>query len=276
MLADLRELWKFRDLVWSLVVRDLTIRYKNSVLGFFWSLANPLVQVATITVIFKYILQIRIPNYSAYVLCAFLPWMFFQMTLSDAGESVLRHHDLLKKVYFPREVLPISVVLSNLVHLVLAFGVFFVYLLWLGVKVQPGWALLPLVVLVQVLLMLGLSFFVSALSVFYEDIRYLVGVGTSLFFYFCPIIYLSEQILFSQRIPAHLRSRIWEVYHWNPVATLIETYRQLLIPPFSGAGFPDVPVSARFLAIAVIISCLCATAGYAYFNARKWQFAERP
>lgn len=275
MLSDLKELWNYRDLVRSLVVRDLTVRYKNSVLGFFWSLANPLVQVATITIIFKYVLAVRIPNYSAYVLCAFLPWMFFQLALSDAGESVVRQYDLLRKVYFPREALTIASVIANLIHLLLALGVFFVYLLVLGVAVEPGWLLLPVCVLFNFCLVLGLAFFVSALSVFYEDMRYLVGVATNLFFYFCPVIYVTEQILFSPKIPAGLRERIWEVYHWNPMATYIEGYRQLLLPRFTGAGLTDYPLAARHILLAGGVSVLLLIAGYAYFNARKWQFAER-
>lgn len=275
MLQDIRELWRYRDLVRSLVIRDLTIRYKNSVLGFFWSLANPLVQVAIITIIYKYVLQIGIPNYSAYVLCAFLPWMFFQMSLSDAGESVARQYDLLRKVYFPREALAIASVLANLIHLFLAFGVFFVYLLWLGVSIQTGWLLLPLVVLVNLAFVMGLAFFVSALSVFYEDMRYLVGVSTSLFFYVCPVIYVTEQIR-NKMIPLKLQPVIWEVYHWNPMAVFIEGYRQLLLPPFHLKELQDVPVEPRYMIISVIISLVTLAGGYAFFNARKWQFAERP
>ncbi|MCC6483806.1 MAG: ABC transporter permease [Armatimonadetes bacterium] len=275
MLEDLRELWRYRDLVRSLVMRDLTVRYKNSVLGFFWSLANPLVQVATITIIYKYVLQIGIPNYSAYVLCAFLPWMFFQMSLSDAGESVARQYDLLRKVYFPREALAIASVFANLIHLLLAFGVFFVYLLWLGVSIQAGWLLLPVVILANLAFVMGLAFFVSALSVFYEDMTYLVGVSTSLFFYMCPVLYVTEQIR-NKMIPQHWQPIIWEVYHWNPMAIFIEGYRQLLLPPFHAKNLNDLPIEPRYIVISVVLSVAVLIAGYAFFNAKKWQFAERP
>lgn len=276
MVNSLKELWAYRDLVKVLVSRDLTIRYKNSVLGFFWSLANPLVQVATITIIFKYVLEIQIPNYSAYVLCAFMPWLFFLMSLADAGESIQKHHDLLKKTYFPREVLPIAAVIANLIHLVLAMGVFFVYLLVLGVAVQVGWLLLPFLLILHFFFNLGLAFFVSAAAAFYDDVRYLVGVATGLFFYFCPVIYLSEQILFSKRIPENLRGPIWEVYHWNPMATFLELYRQLLLPPFISEDIQDVCVLPHHLAIAVGVTVILAVGGFLYFNARKWKFAERP
>ena len=108
MIARVREVVGYRELIRNLVIRDLKVRYKNSVLGFFWSLANPLLQVATITIIFKYVLNIGIPNYSAYLLCAFLPWTFFQMSVLDASQSILQHGDLVKKIYFPREIFPLA------------------------------------------------------------------------------------------------------------------------------------------------------------------------
>jgi ABC-type polysaccharide/polyol phosphate export permease len=124
MFAEIRELLRYKDLVKQLVKRDLKIRYKNSVLGFFWSLLNPLIQVATITIVVKYILGLEIANYSAYLLAAYLPWAFFQMALLDSSQILIAHRDLLRKVYFPREALPLSAVLSNLVHFALALVVF--------------------------------------------------------------------------------------------------------------------------------------------------------
>src|SRR3990172_686447 len=167
MLSELRELVRYRDLLAQLVVRDLKVRYKNSILGFFWSLASPLVQVATITVVVKYVMQVEIPNYSAYLLVAFLPWMFLQMSLMDASQSVLAHHDLLKKVYFPREVLPLSMVIANLIHFLLALVVFFIYLLIIHAPIVATWWLLPVLVVIELLLVTGLSLFVSCMNVFY-------------------------------------------------------------------------------------------------------------
>jgi len=109
-------------------VRDLKVRYKNSALGFFWSLLNPLVQVVTITLVIKYVMNLNIPNYSAYLLVAYLPWVFFQMALLDSSQIILHHRNLLRRVYFPREVLPLSAVVANLIHFVLALVVFFAYL----------------------------------------------------------------------------------------------------------------------------------------------------
>src|SRR5438067_5070387 len=128
LLADLKELWRYRELLIILVQRDLAVRYKNTIFGFAWSMINPLLQVIVITVVLKYALRIDVPNYSAYIFCAFLPWSFFQLGLLDASTSLLFNEPLIRKVYFPREVIPLSLVISNLIHFALATLVFLVFM----------------------------------------------------------------------------------------------------------------------------------------------------
>lgn len=275
MLKELIEVWRYRDLLINLVIRDLKVRYKGSMFGFFWSLLNPLLQVATITIVFKYILNVRIPNYSAYVLCAFLPWTFLQMSLLDASASVLYHWDLVKKTYFPREILPASIVLSNLVHFILALAVFFVYLLILGTPILITWLLVPVVVLIQLLLNLGIAFFVSCLNVFYEDVKYLMTVVLTLLFYLMPIMYLVEQIAASEKIPAVWKPFIVKFYFLNPLSLVLIAYRKLLLPAYHAGNIHDIPLNFWYLALSAVTSLLIFVAGYAFFNSRKWHFAER-
>ncbi len=280
MIRELGELYRYRDLLAQLILRDLKVRYKNSVLGFFWSLLNPLVQVATMTVIFKYVMPNNIPNYSAYLLVAFLPWTFFQMSLMDASQSVIGHHDLLKKVYFPREVLPVSMVISNLIHFSLALGVFFIYLIVLGTPIVWGWLLMPLLVIFEFMLVLGMSLFISALNVFYQDVKYIVSVVLNVFFYLTPVIYMSEMVYTS------LQSRglgaLYTVYQLNPLNALVIAFRKLLLVPYSVPPGKDsiirqadIPLDWHIVMIAGLVSFVVLVSGYAYFNARKWCFAER-
>ena len=275
MLKEFAELVRYRELLLNLVVRDLKVRYKNSVMGFFWSLLNPLLQVATITIVFKFIMDVRIPNLSAYLLCAFLPWTFFQMSVLDASSSVLFHRDLVKKTYFPREILPASIVLSNLVHFILALGVVFIYLLILGTPILVTWLLLPVVVIIQLLLNMGVAFFVSCLNVFYEDIKYLATVILSLLFFLTPIMYLVEQVNASQRIPETLKPLLVKLYHVNPLSFLVTAYRKLLLPAFNVGNIHDIPMNYWYLALAGATSLIIFLAGYAFFNSKKWHFAER-
>ncbi|MDI6828097.1 MAG: ABC transporter permease [Armatimonadota bacterium] len=274
MIKELAELWKYRELVLNLVIRDIRVRYKNSVLGFFWSLANPLLQVATITIVFKFIMNVKIPNYSAYLLCAFLPWTFFQMSLLDSSMSVLMHGDLVKKTYFPREALPVSIVLSNLVHFILALMLFFIYLLVLGTPILITWLLLPVVVLIQLILTLGLSLFISCLNVFYEDIKYMMTVLLTVVFYGTPIIFLVEQIYYSDRIPKIYQGLVLKFFYLNPLSMLMIAYRKILLPPFNVGEIRDLGMSYGYLGLAAASSLLIFIAGYAFFNSRKWQFAE--
>ena len=272
MLKEFAEVIRYRELLYNLVVRDLKIRYKNSVLGFFWSLVNPLLQVATITIVFKYILHTSGRDYSAYLLCAFLPWMFFQMSVLDASSSILFHSDLVKKTYFPREILPASIVLSNLVHFVLALGVFFVYRMAIGGQITVSWLLLPVVVLIQVMLNLGVAFFVSCLNVFYEDIKYLATVVLNLLYFALPIMYMVEQVRNSERIPGPL---VTLLYYINPLPLLLTAYRKILLPPYNFENIHDIPLNYWYLALAAVTSFIIFIAGYAFFNSRKWSFAER-
>jgi len=280
MLTELAELFKYRDLLTQLVVRDLKVRYKNSVLGFFWSLANPLVQVATITVVVKYVMRVEIPNYSAYLLVAYLPWTFFQMSLMDASQSVLEHHDLLKKVYFPREVLPLSMVIANLIHFLLALVVFFVYLLILGTPIVMTWWLLPVLVAIEFLLVSGIAFIISCLNVFYEDIKYIVSVLLNVFFYLTPVIYMSEMVY--TRLPEAHRNLFFTIYQLVPLNSIVMAFRKSLLPAYvvpEGKKMPfpftDMPLNYEFLAVAAVVSLGIAVFGYAFFNSRKWSFAEQ-
>jgi ABC-type polysaccharide/polyol phosphate export permease len=285
MLEELRELYRYRELLWTLVLRELRVRYKNSYLGFFWSLIVPLVTVAVLTIVFKRVMGMVIPNYSAYVLAAFLPWMYFQTALLDSSQSVLAQIQLVKKVYFPREVLPLAAVLANLIHFVLALLVFFVYLLgYVGAPLLPSVALLPVLVFFQTLLIAGLSLIISCLNVFYEDTKYIVSIGLQLMFYLVPVIYFSEQVYHAQLASPDLQRWIYLVYHLNPVAMLLTAYRKILLPPITvqqigvvqKQTFASLPMDWGLLAVACVVSVLIFVLGYAFFNQRKWDFAEQP
>ncbi|MGQ9455799.1 MAG: ABC transporter permease [Armatimonadota bacterium] len=288
MLADFRELVKYKDLIKQLVRRDLKIRYKNSVLGFFWSLANPLIQVATITVVVKYVLRLEIANYSAYLLAAYLPWTFFQMALLDSSQILILHRDLLRKVYFPREVLPLSAVLSNLVHFILAMIVFFAYIIFYihlllhgsGVLITAVW--LPILIGLQTLLLVGLACIVSCLNVFYEDTKYILAVMLNVFFYLTPIMYPAELIReWIQRwhIPEVYKSLLYKIYMVLPMNALTDAYRKTMLPvtdlKLRGTEVQAIPPDCWTLIAAGATCILIAIAGYAFFNSRKWIFAER-
>ncbi len=292
MLGELRELWKFREMLVTMVQREMKIRYKNSVVGFFWSLLNPLITVAVMTVVFKYFQSNSTANLGAYVLAAYLPYMFFQLCLLDSAQSVLNGLGLAKKIYFPREILPLTMIVSNLIHFLLALAVFFVYLLGVYLydpKIAPFqittlW--LPVLLLINLALVTGLGLIISALNTFYEDVKYIVSVLLYLLFFISPIMYFSEAVFHSSINEAH--PWVYTLYHLNPVATLSTSYRKILLAPQPVEvksmvnntpvlhTYPALPMDWTMLGITAIFSFGLLIFGYWMFNRLKWKFVERP
>lgn len=292
MLEDLKELYRYRSLLISMTRRELRIRYKSSVLGFLWSFINPLVTVLVLTFVFKYVYKNPTPNFSAYVLASYLPFMFFQMAVMDSAQSVLGNLTLIKKVYFPREILPLSQVLANFVHLLLAFLMFFAYLAFIYVRdprslpFQPSSLFLPVLMLINLCLVTGLSLLVSAWNVFYEDVKYVVSIVLYLMFFMCPVMYEIERVYYSLgRIP-------YDLYVTNPESMIVVAYRKILLAPqpyvhdqLVRKG-PDgnvmkqiveapVPISWKGILVAALISIFILIYGYRTFNRMKWRFVER-
>lgn len=286
MLAELKELWRFRELLVSMIERELKIRYKNSFFGFFWSLLNPLVTVLVMTVVFKYLLNNPTDNFSAYILAAYLPYMFFNLALMDSAQSVLLALPTVKKVYYPREILPLATIGSNFIHFVLALCVFFVYLLVvyaLDPRVSPfTWKVLflPMLLVINVALATGLGLIVSALNTFYEDVKYIVGVLLYMLFFLSPIMYFSENVWYAPALQGPNRELLYTIYHLNPIAMLSTAYRKVLLPeqPFYMDGQYYAPIGLHWslLGVTALISFGVLVGGYALFNRMKWRFVERP
>ncbi len=267
MVARLRETSTYRELVRNLVIRDLKVRYKNSVLGFLWSLLNPLMMMVIFTIVFTIMLPNNtIDRFPVFVLCALLPWNFFSSSVMTSVHSVVGNAPLIKKVYFPREVLPLSTVLANLVNFLLAmivlFGMIFVFRTPLTV-----WALLlPVIVLVQVTFTLGLAFFLSTLNVFYRDTAAIMDVALLAWFFLTPVFY-PITILPHYRTLFGLALDIQRLaYILNPMASLIASYRVIL---YYGA-----PPAFDFLARTIVTSCAVLALGYLFFARYSKSFAE--
>jgi ABC-type polysaccharide/polyol phosphate export permease len=280
MLAELKELWKFRELLLTMVQRDLKIRYKNSVLGIVWSLLNPLVTVFVMSFVIGNFLKPGVPNFGAYMLAAYLPFMFFQFCILDSAQSVLLSIQLVKKIYFPREILPLAAVLSNLVHFFLAYTVFFAYLLVVWVCTRGEFPIRATVVWVPVLLLIniafatGLSLIVCALNTFYEDVKYIVSIGLYLLFFLTPVMYFSEDVA-NSKINHDWGGKFYQLYNLNPLAILSESYRKAILSK-SDQLATNLPFDWRYLLVSAVISFATLYFGYAMFNRLKWKFVERP
>lgn len=295
--GEAQELWRYRHLVRTLVERDLRVRYKNSVLGVAWTLVNPIISVLVLTFAIGYILGSGPKNLSAYIFCATVPWTFFSSAVLDSSTAVLAKLGLLKKVYFPREIPLIATVCQNFVQFLIMLGVFCFYRWVLMPLAYGGWSWppaeilwLPVVAVLLFLLTLGVSFFISAANVFYEDVKFIVSISMSFLFYLTPIIYFAENIVYSARLNMDVGGQVgghsfsWWIYHLylaNPLAWIVTAFKQMFFARavISNRGATDVlsaPFDYRYFLIATVLSVGICVGGYAFFNSRKWKFTERP
>jgi len=286
MIKELKELWRFRELLLVMVQREMRIRYKNSILGVFWSFINPIVQVAVMTFVFGGILGQGPPSFSAYILVAYLPFTFFQFCLLDSAQSILSALPLVKKIYFPREILPLATILSNFIHLLIGFGIFFAFLLLVYIRspqvipFQATTILLPILLLTSLMMSIGFGLIVSALNTFYEDVKYLVNIVMYLMFFLSPVMYLAETVRYSD---FNVRSGNWlfRLYHLNPISALCTGYRKALlagvpVPAKGGGTNPAIDINPIYYMWAFSFSVAIMVFGYWLFNRMKWKFVERP
>jgi len=219
MFEKLKETIKFKNLIYNLVSRDLKVKYKGSILGFFWSLLNPLAMLIVYTIAFKYIIRIRVEDFPLFFLCGFLPWTFLSLSLSMAVSSIKDNANLVKKVYFPREILPLSIVLSSLVQFLLTFVILIPALLLFKIKLGLPILFLPFIILFQLSFTLGLSLILSALNVFFSDVRHLLEIFLQIWFWLTPIIYPVSLV----------PERFQAIYKLNPAVLFVESYRNSLL-----------------------------------------------
>ena len=264
MLGNLGELVRYRELVRNLVVRDLKTRYKNSVLGFFWSLVNPLLMMAVFSIVFTYMMPNRsISHFPIFALCAILPWNFFSASIMGSVNSIVGNAHLIKKVYFPREVLPLSNVLSNLVNFLLALVVLIAALYAVGIGLTPWALLLPVVIFVQILFTLGLALILSTLNVFYRDVAMIMDVLLLAWFFLTPVMYPIDILPQKATVLGIDLSVQRLTYILNPMASLIASYRSILYGSIQG-GPPGPPALDFFLRTA-LTSVAVLFIGYGVF-----------
>lgn len=271
LVERITEVYRYRELVRNLVVRDLKVRYKNSVLGFLWSLVNPLLMMLVFTVVFQIMLPQQIRVFPIFVLCALLPWNWFSASLNEAIPSIVNNAHLIKKVYFPREVLPLSVVLANGVNFLLALLVLFAVIFAYGVHLSVWVLLLPALIIIQLLFTLGVAFFLSTINVFYRDTDVIMEVVLLAWFFLTPIFY-SVTVLPPYREVLGVALPVQRLmYIVNPMASLISAYRDILWG--SSEGPPGAP-GLDFLGRTVVTSLAILIAGYLFFIRYSRRFGE--
>ncbi len=257
MLGRIKEIYAYREMIVSLVRRDLKGRYKGSVLGFLWTFLNPLLQLAVYTMVFSTIMRAGIENYYLFLFVALIPWIFFSTALTGGAGCILAQQDMVKKIYFPREVLPVAYVTSQFVNMLLSFIVIICVLVVSGHGFNIKAVLcLPVIMVVEYMLALGFTMVMSALTVYIRDLEYILGILAMAWQFLTPVMYTVEQA----------PEKIHWIFSMNPMTYIIIAYRDILY-------YGKMPKLETLLSAAVL-GVLMLTVGWIVFYRLQRRFVD--
>ena len=252
-----KKIYNYRELLKTNVKKEIRGRYKNSILGIMWSFLNPLLQLLVYSVIFGALLAGGDETYPIYICIALIPWTYFTTAITQAAFTVIGNADIIKKVYFPREILPISVVTSGAVNFVISTIIILAFVIFSGVGLSWYILLYPFILLIQYVLLLGIGFIVSSVTVYFRDLEHIIGVILMAAFYGTPIVYKLEQLPHTLQIIVQL----------NPMTHLINAYRDI----FYYHQMPNMEILVTLLGISLVLTVV----GYFIFKKLQKGFAEQ-
>ncbi len=257
MVRNLRELYKYRALLWSLTLRELKARYRGSVLGFLWTFLNPTLLMVTYALVFGVFMKSPIKNYVFFLFVGLLPWTFFSNSVGMGASAISDRRDLLTKVRFPPQVLPATVILTNLCNYLLSMPLMFALGIYFGMF--PSWHIVayPIILAIQILFTLALVYFVSAVNVAFRDLQHILTNILTFWFFVTPVLYSSATI------PARFREAMMLV---NPMAAVMTSYQAV----FYDHHLP----AAGSLALVGVESVVLLWLASLVFNHRREDFAE--
>jgi lipopolysaccharide transport system permease protein len=274
LLLKSQEIWSYRELIRNLVLRDLRTRYKGSALGYLWTQLAPLGMMLVYVLVFSFLLPSGLAQFPVFIITGLLVWNFTSEAVVSGTNSVLGNSALVKKVYFPREVLPLSSVLSSLLNFVLSLPVMLlvmavVQLFAMG-RLNFSWtfAYLPVLMIIQTVLLAGLALFLGAVAVFFRDIVHLVGIAVNIWFFLTPVIYPLNTL--GDGLAVRL------IRWFNPMASLVEFYREILYGspvPVGQIPTPGLPALSSVLRVGVT-ALLIFVIGYWVFQRVSKRFGE--
>ena len=256
MIENIKALYRYRTLLGALVLRHLSMRYRGSVLGFLWSFLNPLCLMLVYTLVFRYYIRYDKEHYAVFLFCGLLPWLWVTSGLLEGAASIVSSGHLITKSMFPAHILPTVSVLTTGINFVLSLPLLFIFMVVAGMPLHATLLLLPVLVLLQLVFLLGLSLLLSALNVHYRDVQHIVGNLLTFLFFLCPILYPIDQV------PERFRF----MQDLNPLASLTVCYHSLVLE----GSLPPL-FTVCWLLLFVVLSLLV---GNMVFDRYRESFAE--
>jgi ABC-2 type transport system permease protein len=257
MLERIKQVFSYSDMVGSLVKRELRGKYKGSALGFLWTFINPLCQILVYTVVFSVIVRSNLDNFYVYMIVGMIPWLFFDMSLRQGAGCIRYQGDMLKKIYFPREVLPITTVTANFVNMLFCFIIVFAVIFISGIGISfKALLFLPLIMGIEYIMALGFALIVSAWTVYFKDLEHIISVVLMAWIYGTPIMYSLDSV------PVSIK---W-LFKLNPMTSVIQSYHRIL--------YAKMLPSAKDLLYAAVFAIVLLIIGEIIFAKLDDNFAE--
>jgi homopolymeric O-antigen transport system permease protein len=266
-LINLGELWQYRDLLVFLAWRDVKVRYRQTVLGATWVLLQPLLTMTVFAIFFGRLAKMPsngIP-YPIWCYCGLLPWTYFSYVLTQSSNSLVNNQNLVKKVFFPRLVIPLSNAVDGLVDFSITLSVLFIMMWWYGIHPTSRIALLPPIMLLAISTVIGMGLWLSALNVEYRDVRYVVPFLTQFWMFISPVVYPASLVPVTYKFGSY-EVPLRTLYGLNPMVGVIEGFRWTLLGT-------DQPLDIT-LWPAVVVSAMMLISGLHYFKRMERRFAD--
>ena len=252
-----KNLYQYRELLKTSVKKEVRGKYKNSFLGVLWSFLNPLLQITVYAIVFPLILRNNQENYVIFLCCGLIPWTFFATSINRAAFSFVENGNILKKVYFPREIVPISVVTSEAINFLISTIIILGFVIFGGLGITKYVVLYPLVLLVQYFIVLAISIVISSICVYLRDLQHFIGVALQLLFYAAPVVYA----------PSTIPDNFQWILKFNPMTYIINAYRDIF--------YNQQMIELKPLLIVFALAIIGFVVGYAIFCKLQKGFAEQ-
>ena len=252
----MRSFENYRDLIIVLTQKEMKVRYKSNVFGYFWSVGNPLAFAIVYFVAFKVVMKIPMEDYSLFLIAGLFPWQWFANSVSVAPTIFLTNASIIKKVNFPRNIIPLTIVLQDMIHFVLSMPVIIIFLLVYHRSPALSWLYgIPVLLLIQLIMTYGVALLVSSINIFFRDFERLTSIFLTFLFYFTPIIY-SETM-----VPQQFKG----LMYFNPLAPLMVSWRNLFL---NGAVDPAA------VGLSFLYALILAVPGHLVYRKFSWKFDE--
>ena len=257
MLLMFCNIYRYREMLINMVRRELRGKYKGSILGFLWTFINPLLQLVVYTIVFSNIMRMGVSNYEIFLFVALIPWMFFSTSVLSGAGSIIYNQSLVTKIYFPREILPLSVVTSDFINMiycsVIVLAVVLFYHMNLNLEV---WFMLPVIAFIEYILVIGIVLIVSALTVYFRDLEHILGIIIMAWQFLTPVMYPESFV----------PSQYQAILYLNPMTPIIISFRDVLY-------YGKMPVVEN-LVYAFLWSLIIFICGFLLFGKLQKDFAE--